>query len=476
MTAEAPAQAPADDPWTLPVAMKRSSFVPLHPADADCNVEVDPAGAGSFFTPRPELLAHTDHQLIPDGNARGRLGSGRAVFLGGRYLKGVGRTPLAANWGVAGEERHSSGHLLPTAAAREYLVSRYLERAGCGDAIVACTGLLARPLPPGGERAVVDSMPHPLDEEIATIDLRYQAISVKRGGFCRFSNFTWSLHHVEARANHVGELILRFHRRLWPDAPLAEEDCTPRRFVADLAAAIERGFDNCRRFLAAGVFWGLVDNNFTADGRFLDLEVPVVLGGPTFGVVTEGRQAGALHAGSRWVGLEAVGFAHNVRLFLADLRAQLRFLIAAPVLHAPIVHRFAAAIVRELDRVIPASHVARSPKALARWTETMIADEFALGPRARQRLREVVTARVRYFAESYEGEVTPMALRYEPLRLAQYVPGKRLHFHHPDWVPPLPKDALERAERWNAQLEIIDGALSLDDWFARIRRAECELS
>lgn len=455
----------------LPVAMKRSNFVSLHPTDAHCNVEVDPAGAGAYFAPRPELLGHADHQLICDGNTRGRLGSGRAVFFRGRYLKGVGRTPLAANWCVAGEERHSSGHLLPTAAAREYLVSRCLESLGCGDAIVACTGLLARPLPPGGNRAVMASMPHPLDEEMADIDLRCQAISVKRGGFARLSNYTWSLHHLEGRADHLGELTLRFHRRLCPEAHVAEEDCTPRRFVADLEAAIERGFDNCRRFLAAGVSWGFVDNNFVADGRFLDLEVPVVLGGATFGMLSNTRSPAGVRAGSRWAGLEVVGFAHNVRLFLADLRARLSFLIAVPVLYAPIVRRFAAAIVRELDRVFTASHIARSPRALARWTEQMVGDALALGPGARRRLRELVAARVRYFAANVDCDLGPMALHVESVRLAQYIPGMRLYFHRPDWVPPLPAEALERAARWNTGLEIVDGAHSLDDWFACIRQA-----
>ena len=42
-------------------------------------------------------------------------------------------------------------------------------------------------------------------------------------------------------------------------------------------------------------------------------------------------------------------------------------------------------------------------------------------------------------------------------------------------VPPLDRTQgrlkLERAERWNTQVEIVDGARSLEDWFARIRRA-----
>ena len=46
------------------------------------------------------------------------------------YLKGMGRTSLAANWSDAEDRCHHSGHMLPSAAAREYLVSRALEGLG----------------------------------------------------------------------------------------------------------------------------------------------------------------------------------------------------------------------------------------------------------------------------------------------------------------------------------------------------------
>src|SRR5262249_42246122 len=153
----------------------------------------------------------------------------------------------------------------------------------------------------------------------------------------------------------------------------------PSRFAAALTAGIERGFQNCRRYMAAGVHWGVVDNNFTADGRFLDLEVPVVLGGPAFGVLQKNARPEAVSAASRWVGLEAVGYAHTVRLFVEDALARLKFLVASRALQNALVRRFAVETVRELERAMPPSHLSRSPRALLKWVFDSIAGPLQLG-------------------------------------------------------------------------------------------------
>jgi hypothetical protein len=91
-------------------------------------------------------IGAADLQLNADGNVGARLGSGRALFYRGHYLKGVGRTLLAGNWNNRRDAYHSSGHMLPSAAVREYLVSRVVEAAGWGQLIVPCVGLQLTPL------------------------------------------------------------------------------------------------------------------------------------------------------------------------------------------------------------------------------------------------------------------------------------------------------------------------------------------
>src|SRR6185295_6840274 len=93
--------------WQFPVPIKPSGFVPLSPEWKPWNIETDLSAVRSFeFTKKaPRDLLWFDYHTTLDGNARGRLGSGRGGTYRGYYLKGIGRTPAAANWNDA-EDRY----------------------------------------------------------------------------------------------------------------------------------------------------------------------------------------------------------------------------------------------------------------------------------------------------------------------------------------------------------------------------------
>jgi hypothetical protein len=460
----------SSDPWTIPVPVAPSTFRALRQAHAGCNVEVDLGAIGAFFAPRAERIAHADFQLLPDGQPRGRLGAGRAVYYRGHYLKGVGRTPLAANWRLPGDRRHASGHLLPTAAIREYLVSRYVEARGAGDSIVPSTGILLRRLPSGGRAAVLRSLPRPFQVPLSPLDVRFQAISVKPDDFARPSNFTWALHQLEPLHRQVGELALAMHGYFDPRIEISPAACTPRSMVEALAAALVRGFTNCGRYLAAGVHWGFIDNNFSADGRFLDLEVPVVVGPGVFGVVQYDRAATPTRAGDHWIGLEALGFARRARLFVEDLRARLDFLVRTRALQNGFARLFAQEIVRELDRALPRSHLVRSTRAQGRWAHDLIAGPLELGTTGRRALAQVIAARLRWLADQTDAAVggvpAPVALD-----LAAYTPGARPYLRVPAWAPPPPPAALALAQGWNDAVTTVDQTRTIDGCFAALRQA-----
>jgi hypothetical protein len=131
------------------VPVRRSSFE-APSADYDrYNIEVDLGRIGTFgfarAQPSADELLLADLQCNADGHVRHRLGSGRSGYHAGRYLKGIGRTLLAANWSGR-DYYHASGHLLASAAAREALISTVLHAAGGGHAINACEAVLAREL------------------------------------------------------------------------------------------------------------------------------------------------------------------------------------------------------------------------------------------------------------------------------------------------------------------------------------------
>jgi hypothetical protein len=283
-------------PWMVPVPVRPSEFVPLHAEHATFNVETFLGGIEAFgatTTARSDLL-FCDLQTNPDTTMGGRLGSGRAGVYGGKYLKGVGRTLLAGNWADATDPVHHTGHLPASAAVREYLVTVYLEAKGARDLVNPCEGILLKPLAPS-LRALQEPMLRD-DERRWTSDASLQAITVKPAGFARFSNLVWLSEHLDfhhtkaASATKMARFVELFLASVDPSS-VPRADATPKTFVAALLRAFERGLETLRRSWSLGVSWVSLHNNFSADGRYLDLEGPVISGAPLVGILDDQPRA-----------------------------------------------------------------------------------------------------------------------------------------------------------------------------------------
>jgi AraC-like DNA-binding protein len=322
--------------WMIPVPVRASRFVPLAREHARFNVETFPGGIGPFGAhdgraPLSDVL-YCDLQDNPDISFRGRLGSGRTGVYGGKYLKGVGRTPLAGNWADPEDLCHHTGHLRASSAVREYLISVYLEARGCGDAINRCEGVLLAPRAEALRGYLVGR-----DRERACgsgdgganpwrSDLSLQALTVKPADFTRYSNLIWLANHLdfyrcrgEATTSFTRFLVELAHA-LDPTRPL--DQTTPESIAAAFVRSVDRGLDALRRFWSLGISWGSLHNNFSVDGRFLDLEAPVVLGAPLLGIIeAEPRRELQLPHRATFSGfLEPLGFVLNMRMIAWHLR------------------------------------------------------------------------------------------------------------------------------------------------------------
>lgn len=397
-TYKSPSSSPSD-PWAVPIPVAPAGFSALHESHAPCAVQVDLGRIGPFgFSAQPEHeteLLYSDLQTNADHNAPLRLGSGRAGFYSGKYLKGMGRTLLAANWSHPTDGYHNSGHLLPSAAAREYLVSCYLEEMRAGHTLVACEGLLLAPLPPEAERYVESIFPDRELHPLAPVDRRLQAITVKGAGFARLSNFTWAFSQWRWRTPFLVELLLRMARYLGgPTQPeVGLRDVTPASLAERLERAIERLVHHFERFFQTGVYWGSFHNNFTADGRFLDLETPIVFGGPFIGIIApSGKLPESVSlADSRvFVGCEVLQCLRQVRVFLDFLIDRLEWLGRKAAGGGELDQRFLRDTAEALRERFPDSHWLHDADALAEKLTAALASVLALPPGRAAELRALV--------------------------------------------------------------------------------------
>jgi hypothetical protein len=399
-TRKSPPSSPTD-PWAVPIPVVPAGFTALHASHAPCAVQVDLGRIGPFgFSAQPEHeaeLLYSDLQTNADHNVSLRLGSGRAGFYTGKYLKGVGRTLLAANWSHPTDRYHNSGHLLPSAAAREYLVSCYLEEMRAGNTLVACEGLLLAPLPPGAERYVESIFPGHNLHPLAPVDRRLQAITVKGAGFARLSNFTWAFSQWRCGAPFLIELLLKMARYL--GGPAQSEVClgdvTPTVLAERMELAIERLVHHFERFFQTGVYWGSFHNNFTADGRFLDLETPIVFGGPFLGMIApSGKLPEAVSlADSRvFAGCEVLQCLRQVRVFLAFLIDRLEWLGRDDSSGGELEQRFLLDTAEALRARFPHSHWLHDAGALGEKLTAALASALALPPGATAELSALVEA------------------------------------------------------------------------------------
>lgn len=425
-------------PWNVPVPVKEANFVPLFEEHWHFNVQTDLSKIQAFghndsAICKEELLL-ADLQTNFGRHALGRLGSGRSGFFRGAYLKGVGHTPLAANWNNK-DYLHNSGHLAASGAIREYVASEYLQSRGVGHSIVPCSGILVAPL-----HHSLKQYPSLLyGAEIASnavprTDLFLQALSVKGGFFVRASNILWLLHHLTPghlqHSHSLSRFVELYAYGLCASHESAVTEChqlTPSHVAELQLGAIERAVDNFETWFIAGMWWWSFSNNFTLDGRFLDLETPSIAGGAILGFLMP--DSGAM-AGSGVIGTEVFIYLAQMKVFLQEI---CRVLAELPEWFHPLEREFAAALAAELSAKVLASHTLLGSR------------EHAI-----DRVVTMIRAHVCNFSEStaqtvYEIAAKEYGLRFCPFPLlseAESVAGSVPHFELEDLPPVLSQPGL----------------------------------
>ena len=371
--------------WLFPVPVRPSRFAADRPEFAQFNVEVARDRLPAFaFAPAAEAeVLYYDLQTQLTGNSWGRLGSGRSGIYRGHYLKGVGRTPAAANWNEASDLYHGSGHLSVGSAIRERTITAFLEARGLGTTIVPCRTVLVGRLTPAERRAVrqgeSSSRAH-----FTAADAELLALTVKPADFARMSNVVFALNHFEDSPARLGELFLDFEHFLHPPSERTDLEGSPAAIALALDRAFRRGLANFRAHAQAGLFWLYLDSNFTLDGRFLDLETPIYFGAPFVGTVTKGIGP---EARTELLGFEEFGLVRHWRAFLRWLRERLRFLAQPGMVSRREARTFLRELARELARAFPAGHLLFDDAALVTGAIANLARPLGLGRCDRGRLR-----------------------------------------------------------------------------------------
>jgi hypothetical protein len=367
-------------PWLFPVPTRPSRFTTAPAGFAFLNREVDLGRIPPFGFDAPTVdddLLHYDYQTQLEHNAPGRLGAGRAGVFGGWYVKGVGRTPAAANWNTPGDRYHASGHLSVSSALRERLITQALTARGLGDALVPCAAVLLGDLTAAEQISLTTG--HTSSRPDRPADMRMLALSAKPADFARQSNIVWALDHFAANPASVGGLFLALEQALAPPGDPAAGEGDPREIAEAMSRAFTRGLTTFERFATEGVYWTYLQNNFTLDGRYVDLETPLYFGGPLLGMRhfrTDGRPDRST------VGFESFGYVVQWRLFVRALRAKLRLLNTRAILPDATSRLFLRAVAAELDAMFTPAHLLYQDDVLVQREVAALAQAHDLGPTA----------------------------------------------------------------------------------------------
>jgi hypothetical protein len=190
-----------------------------------------------------------------------RLGSGRSLFYEDAYYKGTGRTGLCGNW----EEKslhHSSGHLFVTAALKEVLGTATIKHLGLSEFIIPCTGLA---LWQADEELKNDLYSFYSKSSLAACDLNLSAQTIKKPSFVRSSNLIWYLNNLPNLGTNsidlFSQLLIEFTGK---DDFFQALKKIKNHFLVAMNRLVQMNLK--------GVYWRSIYNNFTLDGKILDLE------------------------------------------------------------------------------------------------------------------------------------------------------------------------------------------------------------
>ncbi len=110
--------------------------------------------------------------------------------------------------------------------------------------------------------------------------------------------------------------------------------------------AVSAALEHFRVWFERGVWWASFANNFTLDGRFLDLETPALLGGPPAGYMSASGSAAPLRPRGSVVAFEQLTFIAQTRAFCIEA---IRVLGNLPRYFTSIEREFGAALAGEIE-------------------------------------------------------------------------------------------------------------------------------
>lgn len=482
-------QSDPQHPWNIPVPVRPGKFRSLFTDHQHCNIIAAPERIGIFGArqdpvPLDEILL-VDQQTTPYFHVSGRMGSGRSGVYRGLYLKGIGRTLLAGNWNF-NDLNHNTGHLAASSAIREYVISAYVRAAGGERSIVPCQGVLLDSLSPRLEflrNLLSKKFP---EHTLPAADGAIQAITVKPGSFARISNFTWLLHHLTPGYLEAGSNSLSRFSQLLATA-LSVHHCgklpdlrtiSPSILVAQLEQAMRNAFKNFEIWMSLGIWWGSFGNNFTIDGRFLDLETPSVAGGPFFGQLSsEGVLEGRIRRGSV-AGTEIFSYLAQMERFC---RLIVQTLSRLPHLFHPIEREFARTLAEEVEHKLlgTESYLGSRDRAVELALDMHARATPSLSPKALAKLREILeyeygwTTGEGAFAGSYKAWAPTITLSIPPITSE---PGVRWSFHAlhlagDEAIVP-PAAAQELARKLHDLIAELDAITDIDEMLSRLAETE----
>lgn len=408
-------------PWMVASPVRSSSFRSLYPEHEKFNLEVDPRALPAFCRSTGAsgiVCVYSDAQTKPASNGTGRLGSGRAGFYKGYHLKGIGRTPLAANWNRSGDLAHSTGHLSVAGACREFVVSEYARLKGAEGVLYPCEGVLVRRLDPHMRSVWRELIADP--SRIGTPAMReLQAMSVKPGGFARISNFIWLFNQQWSPKWMSFMDVLRL---MWQFLSPQEGDelpifVSPEALCARLHETLERSLSRFKLAFELGITWSSMPNNTTFDGRIVDLETAEIFGRPFLGLST-GKFRGKVS--SAFLGLDILDYLAEFRQFLEFLDYRLGYLVRSSYILRREEKVLAASLASALKRRFRSSEIPFSRSAIERELMRWLGQRLQVSPQSRAQLRELVRVMTaRSFQLNPENVALPaeLAIRWDfPLR------------------------------------------------------------
>jgi hypothetical protein len=440
--------------WLFPVPVRQSSFQASAQRWAAYNVEVANSLIPVFSfdasaTKGPILFYDYQTQLEP--NPYGQLGSGRGGIYLGRYIKGVGRTPAAANWSRPEDRYHGSGHLSVASALRERLITVVLSSRGLRNSIVPCETLLLRSLT-SAEQSQVRRGKTSSDPSFSPADGHLCALTVKPANFARPANFVFALNNFGGGRRFLGELFLDFERYLRPPEDRNRMEGAPDEIARAMEDSFFQALENFEAFARAGLLWVFIRGNFTLDGRFADLETPHFFGSPFVGI----RTADPKYA-PQFLGFEEFYLIRHWRHFVQWFHARLEFLCTPGLLPKGISHLFLKQLQKKVTARFPPNHLLFKDSEIQRRATLNLSRELHLNSSARTRLQHLARSAFHSIVYSTPDPRADRSWRVVDLQPAPSIPF-RFQYLAPDFFEPgLSKDALRFAdalERFGAVTDI----------------------